>query len=82
MINQDTTRAEKLQISIDETSEDIKQIHLVIQGLKDITPLDNIVKYDINNLVEKYENQINFLESVIKDDNKFLEKLQCEKHKP
>ena len=76
MINQDTTRAEKLQISIDETSEDIKQIHLVIQGLKDITPLDNIVKNDINNLVEKYENQINFLESVIKDDNKFLEKLQ------
>ena len=76
MNNQDTTRAEKLQISIDETKDEINNFQLVINGLEKVKPADNEVKTDIEVLINKYKKEVEFLEDLQKDDLNTLNKLQ------
>jgi len=80
MVNQDTTdttRAEKLSISIEDSELDIKKLHLVIQKVGKIK--DELCSFDFsdefNKIIEKGESQIKYLEDLKKSDEIFLNKI-------
>jgi len=77
MINQDTTRAEKLSISIEETDEEIKATQFLIQQLeetkRDID--DDDLKTDFYSIIQKCENKISYLEGLKENDEQVLNNL-------
>ena len=64
-------RKEKLEHENEETENEIKNIHLVVQGLKDLkdTALRLDEKTKISLLMDSCEKEISFLETLI-DSNK------------
>ena len=80
MVNQDTTdttRAEKLSISIEDNEKDIEKLHLVIQQVSNIK--DKLCSFgfsdEFNKIIEKSESQIKYLEDLKKSDEIFLNKI-------
>ena len=77
MINQDTTRAEKLSISIEETEQEITETQLLIQQLEetknDID--DDDLKTDFYSIIQKCENKISYLEGLKENDEEVLNNL-------
>jgi hypothetical protein len=67
-------RIEKIKDSIDETDEEIKNIQLVIQKLE--TAKDTSKRFDerneIQKLIEKFSNEISYLEDIREDDERAL----------
>ena len=76
MINQDTTRAEKLEISIDETNNEIEETQHLIQQLEETKrDIDDDLKFDFQNIIQKCENKINYLEGLKESDEEVLNSL-------
>ena len=73
MINENE-RQEKIQDSIDDTQEQIENIQLVVQKLNILkdTTTDRDVKSDVNSLIEKYKNDITYLEDIKESDERVL----------
>ena len=79
MINQDTTRAEKLSISIEETESEISNLQMVIQEVSNIK--DKLFDYgfsdEFNKIIENSESQITYLEGLKESDENILNELNC-----
>jgi len=77
MINQDTTRAEKLSISIEETEQEITETQLLIQQLEEIKNdiNDDDLKTDFYSIIQKCENKISYLEGLKENDEEVLNNL-------
>ena len=78
MINQDTTRAEKLSISIEETEQEIKDNINIINQLhetqKDLSFNDDI-KGDFQMLIQKLDSKNKYLEEIKENDEEILNQL-------
>ena len=78
MINQDTTRAEKLSISIEETEQEIKDNINIINQLhetqKDLSFNDDI-KTDFQMLIQKLDSKNKYLEEIKENDEEILNQL-------
>ena len=78
MINQDTTRAEKLSISIEETEQEIKDNINIINQLhetqKDLSFNDDI-KTDFQMLIQKIDSKNKYLEEIKENDEEILNQL-------
>ena len=74
MINQDTTQAEKLSISIDDNNKDIEELHLVIQAVSDIKK--NLCDYgfreDFYKIIDNCDSQIRILETQKEENEELL----------
>ena len=78
MIDKDTTRAEKLQISIEETNAEIENLHLVIQKIQEVKDIARSNDTEMfNDNIEKLEAEINYLESIKENDEAILDELNC-----
>ena len=76
MINEtEQERQEQIQDSIEETQEQIENIQLVVQKLNILkdTTTDRDVKSDVNSLIEKYKNDITYLEDIKESDENTLQ---------
>jgi len=73
----DTTRAEKLEIAIDETDKQINNFQLVIQKLNNVK--DEVMfegKHELKDLILKFEKDIDFLEDIKENDELILRGLK------
>jgi len=71
MINE---RTDKLKNSIEETQKEIENLQVVIQAVENLRK-DNIdfdVKFELNNLINSFDNKIKFLEDIKDSDEKTL----------
>ena len=79
IIKDNQTRAELLDISIEETNNEIFEIQNLIQQLeetkRDIT--DDDFKADFQTLIQKCESKIDYLEGLKESDLEILNKLNC-----
>ena len=78
VLEQDTTRAEKLSISIEETEQEIKDNINIINQLhetqKDLSFNDDI-KGDFQMLIQKLDSKNKYLEEIKENDEEILNQL-------
>lgn len=68
------SRKEKILDSIDETNQFINNISVVVQGLKEVLDKANRLdeRIEINKLINKLNNEIDFLEEFKENDEETL----------
>ena len=71
MINE---RTDKLKDSIEETQKEIENLQVVIQAVENLRKdnSDFEIKYELNNLINSFDNKIKFLEDIKDSDEKTL----------
>jgi len=69
-------RIEKLKDEIENTEQNIKDLQITISGLKEVKDQSRFEdKENINNLIEKFESEVDFLNDIKENDEKVLEGL-------
>ena len=77
MINQDTTRAEKLEIRIEEKEKEIEDNFKILEKLEKFkTELTDDLQASFQMVIQECDNNIRFLMEENESDKKFLEELK------